>query len=201
MLDRVTGEFLAGTAFVDQNWTKGLDSAGRPIQANVDELSSTGRLIRPSTSGGTIFQNAAFDQQKELVFVPATEGAGKSRKSVHMTPEVGEYFMGSGGAFVDSAPPIPVVRALDAATGAKKWEYFSPPIVGNFSYGGLLATGGNLVFGASGGSLFALDSATGREVWRVFLGGDTRAAPISFTVDGHQVIAVAAGRGLFLFGL
>jgi hypothetical protein len=28
-----------------------------------------------------------------------------------------------------------------------------------------------------------------------------RAAPISFTVDGRQVVAVSAGRSLFVFGL
>jgi outer membrane protein assembly factor BamB len=99
--------------------------------------------------------------------------------------------------------PDPVVRALDVATGAKKWERFSPNWKESFAYGysGLLATGGGLVFGASGGFAFALDSATGRELWRVFLGGDTYAAPISFTVDGRQVILVSAGRALFMFGL
>ena len=56
------------------------------------------------------------------------------------------------------------------------------------------------MFGASGGVFFALDADTGREVWRVSLGGNTRSAPISFTVDGRQVIAVAAGRALFVFG-
>jgi alcohol dehydrogenase (cytochrome c) len=49
--------------------------------------------------------------------------------------------------------------------------------------------------------LFALDADTGREVWRLQMGGSTMAAPISFALDGHQVIAVAAGRGLFVFGL
>jgi alcohol dehydrogenase (cytochrome c) len=49
--------------------------------------------------------------------------------------------------------------------------------------------------------MFAVDSSTGREVWRADLGGETRAAPISFTVDGSQVIAVSAGRALYLFGL
>ena len=44
------------------------------------------------------------------------------------------------------------------------------------------------------GFAFAIDSATGRELWRVSLGGDTSAAPISFTVDGHQVILVSAGQ-------
>ena len=66
---------------------------------------------------------------------------------------------------------------------------------------GLLSTDGGLVFGASGGVFFALDAETGREVWRLSLGGDTKSAPISFTVDGRQVIAVAAGRALFVFGL
>ena len=97
------------------------------------------------------------------------------------------------------------MRALDAATGAKKWEdgRFSPIAKKSFvhGYSGLLATGGGLVFGASGGFAFAIDSGTGRELWRVFMGGDTYAAPISFTVDGHQVILVSAGRALFMFGL
>jgi alcohol dehydrogenase (cytochrome c) len=57
------------------------------------------------------------------------------------------------------------------------------------------------VFGASGGIGFALDADSGREVWRVPLGGNTKAAPISFRVDGRQVIAVAGGRALFMFGL
>jgi outer membrane protein assembly factor BamB len=70
-----------------------------------------------------------------------------------------------------------------------------------FYYSGLLATGGGLVFGAAGGSAFAVDSATGHELWSVSLGGKTLAAPISFTVDGRQVIALSAGRALFLFGL
>jgi alcohol dehydrogenase (cytochrome c) len=46
-----------------------------------------------------------------------------------------------------------------------------------------------------------LDADTGRKAWRVSLGGKTLSAPISFTVDGRQMIAVAAGRALFMFGL
>ena len=48
---------------------------------------------------------------------------------------------------------------------------------------------------------FAVDADTGREVWRASLGGYTKSAPISFTVDGRQVIAVAAGHALFVFEL
>ena len=153
VLDRVTGEFLVGVPFVEQNWTKGLDSAGRPIPADAVEVSSAWRLVRPANGGATVFQNAAIDQQRGLIFVPATEGIGMSRKSIHASPEVGELFLGSGGAFVTSAPTVSVVRALDAATGTKKWEYFSPmrlqnpTAAGTFSYSGLLATGGPSFWG------------------------------------------------------
>jgi alcohol dehydrogenase (cytochrome c) len=83
-----------------------------------------------------------------------------------------------------------------------EWEYFSPRLRNQtYNFSGLLSTRGALVFGASDGILFAVDSSTGREVWRAALGGDTRAAPISFTVGGSQVIAVSADRALFLFGL
>ena len=93
-----------------------------------------------------------------------------------------------------------MVRALDAATGAKRWEYH-PRLGKGTDFGGLLATAGGLVFGTSGGSLFALDAATGKELWSVGLGGETWAPPISFTSEGQQVIAVWAGRAMFLFGL
>ena len=94
------------------------------------------------------------------------------------------------------------VLALDAATGARKWEYRAPSGADSENgNSGLLSTEGGLVFGASGGVFFALDADTGREVWRRSLGGKTKSAPISFTVDGRQVVVVAAGRALFEFGL
>ncbi len=200
VLDRATGKFIAGAPFVDLNWAKGLDSNGRPILAENDENSADGRVTKPGVGGGTNFENAAFDAKNGLIFVPASEGASVFTKTSHVTRGDRGYYGGSGGSFIEATTPV--LRALDVATGAKKWEYMSPPLQDHtYYFSGLLATGGGLVFGASGGTAFAVDSSTGREAWRVELGGDTRAAPISFTIDGKQVIAVSAGRGLFLFGL
>jgi alcohol dehydrogenase (cytochrome c) len=197
VLDRVTGEYLVGVPFVEQNWAKGLDSAGRPILSSNAEVSPSGRLTRPGSLGGTNWQNAAFDLKSGFIFVPATEGAAVFTKSPN--PKRGELGFYGGSAGNNDEPPHPVVRALDSATGARKWERWDSSLA--YEYSGLLATGGSLVFGASGGFVFAIDSSTGHELWRVFLGGDTFAAPISFTVDGHQVILVSAGRALFAFGL
>jgi len=197
VLDRVTGEFLTGVNFVEQNWANGLDAKGRPIPSA--DVSTAGRLIKPG-GGGTNWQNPAFDQHLGLVFVPTTEGASVFSKTDddHVERGQGGLFVGSGAQWV--APPLRAVRALDAATGERRWEFHSPSAK-DAGYSGLLATAGGLVFGASGGVLFALDSATGRELWRVPLGGETKAAPISFAGDGRQLIAVTAGRALFVFGL
>jgi alcohol dehydrogenase (cytochrome c) len=201
VLDRTTGEFLAGAPFVEQNWAKGLDSAGHPILSSDAEVSHSGRLTKPGVGGGVNWQNPAFDPKSGSIFVPATEGVGVFTDAP--TAKRGELGLFGGSHGTDAERAKPVVRALDVATGAKKWERYAPNWQESFAegYSGLLATGGGLVFGDSQGFAFAIDSETGRELWRVFLGGDTYGAPISFTVDGHQVILVSAGRAELMFGL
>jgi len=199
VLDRTNGKFIAGVPYVEQNWTDGLDANGRPILQKAD-VSNTGRLTRPAYTGGTNWQNPALDKKLGLFFVPATEGASvftKSAEFLERDPSRRQFLNSMAST---PEPPTIVVRALDVATGARKWEYYARDLEAHY-YGGLLATGGGLVFGSHGGYIFALESATGKEAWRVFLGGDTRAGPVSFTLDGQQVLVVSAGRAVFLFGL
>ena len=155
VLDRATGKFLTGVPFVEQTWAKDLDSTGRPRLAGSHSVSSVGLFTKPGVVGGTNWQNAAYDANKGLIFVPATEGAGVFTKSTN--PKRGDRgtYLASAGSEDEST--IHVVRALDAATGARRWEYFSPNWKGDpLNYSGLLATGGGLVFGASAGYVFAL---------------------------------------------
>jgi alcohol dehydrogenase (cytochrome c) len=66
----------------------------------------------------------------------------------------------------------------------------------------VLATAGGLVFGGSNeGNFFALDAATGKALWDFQTGSQVRSNPMSFAIDGKQVVAVSAGRSLFVFGL
>lgn len=199
VLDRATGEFLTGVPFVEQNWAEGLDPSGRPRLAKGQRVSSAGQLIKPGVLGGTNWQNPAYDEKRGLVFIPATEGSGVFTESEN--PKRGDrgLYQGSAGAQQSTQP---LVRALDAATGARRWEHFSPRIEREPGmYSGLLATEGGLVFGASAGYVFALDSTTGRELWRVSLGSSTLAPPIAFSVDGRQVLLVSAGHAMFMFWL
>jgi len=197
VLDRATGKFLAGAPFGDLIWAKGLDSNGRPILAP-EEKNPAAR--RPLTKAGMNSANAAFDPEKGLVIVPGIETPSVIANGTSANLGDKARNRARDGSFI--AAESPVLRALDVASGAMKWEYFSPRLRNQtYNFSGLLSTRGALVFGASDGTLFAVDSSTGREVWRADLGGDTRAAPISFTVGGSQVIAVSADRALFLFGL
>jgi alcohol dehydrogenase (cytochrome c) len=204
VLDRRTGQFLAGVPFVTVDWAKGLSPAGRPILADVAKVSMAGRSTRPGIGGGTNWQNPSFDPQRGLIFIPATESSSVFTK---LPPDQvvdgarNRIFIGSGWSQV--AAGVQEVVALDAADGRRKWEYTTPADngSGNADYSGLLSTASGLVFGASRGMLFALDADNGRELWRVALGGNTKAAPIAFTVDGREVIAVSAGRALLVFGL
>jgi alcohol dehydrogenase (cytochrome c) len=198
VLDRATGEFLLGTPFVKQTWAKGLDAKGRPIEAPGGRPTREGANIYPGVAGAANWQSSAFHPGLGSIFIPATEGSSVFTKSMPENHQPGQIFVASGSTTEELEP---VIKALDAATGAKRWEYrpLRTRAIGGRS--GLLATAGDLVFGANEGQLFVLDARTGAELWRVGLGGITAAAPISFNIDGHQMIAIAAGRAMFLFGL
>ena len=66
VLDRVTGQFLAGTPFVEVNWAEGLTSRGRPIPTNANTVSGGGRITKPGVAGGVNWQPVA-EMQLSLV--------------------------------------------------------------------------------------------------------------------------------------
>jgi glucose dehydrogenase len=60
--------------------------------------------------------------------------------------------------------------------------------------GGTLATAGGLVFAGEGNGWFrAYDAAKGDKLWEFQCGAGVNAPPVSYTANGTQYIAVAAG--------
>jgi alcohol dehydrogenase (cytochrome c) len=82
------------------------------------------------------------------------------------------------------------VYAVDADTGVWKWRVKSNyPILG-----GMTPTAGGVVFfGDIGGYFYAFDAANGQKLWGQDLGGAIGGGVITYTVNGAQRIAVAAG--------
>ena len=67
---------------------------------------------------------------------------------------------------------------------------------------GILSTAGHLVFGGTlEGQFFALDAATGKELWHANTGGMIAAGPVSYLNKGKQLVSIAAGTAIFTFGL
>jgi len=200
VLDRATGEFLVGAPFVKQSWASGLDPHGRPIETGAARPTESGTIVSPGAAGATNWQAMAFHPALSWVFVAATEGSSVFSKSApeHVSRSKGEFYTGSGAATTSYDP---VIRALDAATGRRQWEVRIPRTKGLAGQSGLLATAGDLVFGASEGTLTALDARTGKDVWSIFLGGSTYSPPVSFAVAGRQALVAIAGRSVFLFDL
>ena len=56
------------------------------------------------------------------------------------------------------------------------------------------------VLSTAGGLVLALDAGAGKPLWDFQTGGSISSNPISFTMDGHQYVAIAAYRVLYVFG-
>ncbi len=86
--------------------------------------------------------------------------------------------------------------AVNVDTGKVAWKAITPqPLMG-----GALVTAGGLAFMGEGDGWFdAFDAHDGRRLWRYNLGAGVNAPPITYSVNGQQYIAVAAG-GNFQIG-
>ena len=95
--------------------------------------------------------------------------------------------------------------ALNAETGAVRWEHSAPMI----TYGGIAHANGVAYVATTSGTIFALDAASGRELWSDSLpdsiaGSPTVAGGMLFVPWGYQWTlrhGNAAVGGLVVYGL
>jgi alcohol dehydrogenase (cytochrome c) len=189
VLDRDDGAFLLGTPFVHQNWTAGLDAHGRPIPLPNQQAGVRGVSVYPGAKGATNWWSPTYDPELDRMFVPVLEEGMIFFPTGHTLPSTG------GRSFYTA------VRALDAATGKLAWEYRHEPRSEDDNTAGLLSTRGGLVFGADHGTLFALDARSGDPLWSVDTGGPIYSAPVTYNVDGEQLLSVITGRNIMTFAL
>jgi alcohol dehydrogenase (cytochrome c) len=200
VLDRVTGEFLSGTPFIDKlNWATGIDAKGRPIELPNIEPTPAGRYICPSLRGASNWMSPAFNPQTGLLYVPTLEQCDVYTVS-ETVPEPKKEIMGGGSEPHNGLPGKFYLRAIDPLTGKRKWEY--PMTGGAESWAGAVSTAGGVIFfGDDDGQMVAVDAKTGHHLWHYTMGQNITASPIVFSVDGKQYVSIAATADVYTFGL
>ena len=193
VLDRTDGKFLFGKPFVKKlTWSSGLDDKGRPILTPNNETKAGEVRTCPAVRGATNWYSPAFSPLTGLYYVMVVEDCGLYRQAKQ-----------GGFGFLNDPkdPAMKYLRALNIETGAIAWEI---PQIGpaERNYSGVLATAGGLVFyGESSGGFAAVDAKTGATLWHFESGNTWKGSPMTYTVDGHQYVAIAAGANILSFGL
>jgi len=197
VLDRRDGHFVRGAPFAKQTWALGLSATGRPIKAPNSASTPQGTFLYPSVNGATNWWPSAFSPVTNLYYVSVEEGGGLFLANERGMRNDG-FFVGGTAAYSDSFRDL--VRAIDPLTATVRWERQNA-VVTSAPRGGLLATAGGLLFGSDGRLFYALDAASGRELWSFDTGGHIAAPPMTFRSHGEQIIAVMAGQDLIAFSL
>lgn len=203
--DANTGKLENAFPFVKKiTWAKGIDmKTGRPIfdpanrpgdPTKMDGKKGETVFSAPSFLGGKNQQPMAYSPDTGLFYVPANEW-GMEIWNEPITYKKGAAYLGAG--FTIKTLPgfdyIGALRAMNPKTGKIEWEITNNAPL----WGGVLTTGGNLVFwGTPEGFLKAADAKTGKEVWKFQTGSGVVAPPVTWKgKDGQQYVAVVSGWG------
>ena len=200
VFDRVDGKLLLAKQLVKKvTWASGVGADGRPIKKPDQEPAEKGTRVCPSQDGATNWFSPSYNPTTGLYYVQTLEKCSIYNKRPAEW-EAGRAFLGGAQRSVPDEKPQKILRALDIQTGNPAWEL--PQIGTAFSWGGTLSTAGGLVFfGEDSGAFMAVDALSGKPLWSFQTSQLWKASPMTYTFDGKQYIAIAAGSSIVAFGL
>ncbi|WP_420429069.1 PQQ-dependent dehydrogenase, methanol/ethanol family [Algiphilus sp.] len=198
VLDREDGSLISAEKLGKVTWAEGVDlETGRPIEVRGARYENGEALIWPGSGGIHNWHPMAFSPRSGLTYIPTREmpgyynDEGREPQSWELTANDP---MGLKGFYEDipANAGTSALEAWDPVSQTRVWSVDTPGVVN----GGVIATAGDLVFqGRADGSFVAHDAVSGAEVWRYDMGVGTQAAPMTYSVDGTQYVAILAGWG------
>ena len=205
VLDRATGALLSAKPYTVINWASGVDmKTGRPIETAVARYHGANPApVVPGPLGAHSWQPMSFSPLTGLVYFPIQDAGFKYEdpKDFHLRAMAPNYGVDVVAAGMPQDPGVKKaiissvkgrLAAWDPVAQKEVWE-----VPRTYAWnGGTLATAGNLVFeGTADGHFEAYRADTGEKVWSFFLQTGVIAAPITYTVNGEQYVAILAGWG------
>ena len=209
VLDRVTGELLSAEKYTSVNWATHVDmETGRPVKTDQGWYKDEPKLVIPSLAGAHNWNPMSFNPKTGLVYIPEI-----IKPRIYMTDDSFQFkklTFGTGILYAGGTPPFSVetrkylkgqtdtleinkLKAWDPVKQRAVWELKHPVPGGN---GGILSTGGDLVFqGTNTGYLKVYEATTGELLKDIEVGTGIMAAPMSYQIDGEQYVALMAGYG------
>jgi alcohol dehydrogenase (cytochrome c) len=200
VLDRASGELLLAKPFVKKlTWAREIGADGRPVMNPDQAPTPAGTKVCPAMEGATNWFSTAFNPVTGLYYVQTLEKCNIFTKSPGRWQAGQSYYDGSA-----RTPPgergQKILRAIDIRTGRMAWEL--PQVGPANTWGGVLSTAGGLVFfGEDSGTFMAVEAATGKALWQFPVNQVWKASPMTYSFDGRQHIAVAAGPNVMAFAL
>ncbi|MBO9517639.1 MAG: PQQ-dependent dehydrogenase, methanol/ethanol family [Porphyrobacter sp.] len=206
MLDAKTGRFLNGTAWTPQNWTTGIDPVtGRPTINPEARYELTGKqwVSLPGAGGAHSWQPMSYSPKTGLVYIPANNAGFPYFAEEDWQPSSMGFQTGINSA-ATAMPAVAEVRQqiLGSTTGSLvAWDPVAKKQAWKIDFdgpwnGGTLSTAGNLVFQGNAREQFVAYAAdSGRKLWSFPAQTGIIAAPMTYSVDGEQYVAILAGWG------
>ncbi len=200
VLDRRDGTLLSAETIAPINWATGIDmETGRPIENPEARYGEVPVMVSPGAGGVHNWNPMAYSPDTGLVYIPVTETYMAYADAP--TYEPGQGLGTAFGGHDDIRREIAEYADEHSKGWLAAWDPVTQTEVWRVAYpqkgsGGVLATGGNLVFQGTIGTTFAAYRAdNGEKVWEMPVQNVPIAAPITYMVDGEQYIAVNAGWG------
>jgi alcohol dehydrogenase (cytochrome c) len=196
VFDRSDGKLLLAKQFLrNVTWASGIAPDGRPIKLPNQVPTETGTRVCPSQDGATNWYSPSFNPLTGMYYFQTNEKCSVYSKRDQPEWEAGKSYLGGSERGAPDPKPQRILKAIDFETGETKWEIPQPGP--DQSWGGTLSTAtGLVIFGAETGELVAADAATGEVLWRFQANTGWKASPMTYSFDGKQYIAVAAGGGI-----
>jgi alcohol dehydrogenase (cytochrome c) len=194
--DAAKGDFLWAKSTAVQNLIDSIDPKGL-VKVNEEQVMLDINKVYhqcPTHAGGRDWPFSAYSPQTNALYVQLQNLCADTSVRADNIPSLphDQYNTQGSSQVADGRSGIGRIDAISVETGKTLWTWETKAS----NYSPILSTAGGLLFnGGTDRYLRAFDQTDGKVLWKVRLGSQVFGAAVTYSVNGRQYIAVAAGGG------